>query len=164
MRKQYLVLLSILVVFSSCKRSQEKLVEIYTRAQLEAENGNLAEANNIIEKEIKNYERDATYYLFHGTYIYYQNPEKNAPLALEEFKISYKINPDNYLNNMVIGMCYFTMKDCENAISFYEKANSLYTEDQDAPPVYYELAESYFQNGQIEEALKISNRSRQICI
>jgi tetratricopeptide (TPR) repeat protein len=131
-------------------------MEIYTRAQIEAEKGNLTEAINIIETGIKKNERDAAYYLFHGTYVYYQNPEENAQTALEEFKISYKSNQDNYINNMVIGMCYFTMKDYENAVSFYEKANSLYTEEQDAPPVYYELAESYFQNGQIEEALKIN--------
>jgi tetratricopeptide (TPR) repeat protein len=151
-----LVLFSICCVFS-CIKNPIDIEKIYYESQTEAGKSNFKEALEIIEAKIPESKHDFAYYRFHGIYTYYQNPQKYAPFALEDFKKSYELRPNSFLINSLIGTCYLTMKNYVEAVKYLEQANNLYEDNMNAPPVYYELAEAYFFCGKVNDALNANN-------
>jgi tetratricopeptide (TPR) repeat protein len=163
MKTIYAIMIIIFFCLSSCKirRSRDELEGIYYKAQIEAEKENFKDALNIIETNIKGKNRDFAYYRFHGMYIYYENKKNYATRALEDFKKSYELKSDSFITNSLIGRCYLTLGDYTEALNFLEKANELYKDDMNAPPIYYELAEAYLNCGKMEEALNINTQAIQ---
>jgi tetratricopeptide (TPR) repeat protein len=70
--------------------------------------------------------------------------------ALKELQPDVSRNPDWEFGHRLAGLCYFYLKEYDNAIRAFERALELKSIE---PSVYLGLAESYYQTGRMEPAL-----------
>lgn len=79
-------------------------------------------------------------------------PGLNFKLALKEFEVAQKLNPDNGLNNFRIGVCYFYGSDSYKAFDYLKKAEEL---DPSCDPFLpYYLGAAYQLSADFDQALK----------
>jgi tetratricopeptide (TPR) repeat protein len=148
-----------IVLFLSCSVSKNSLTHVYQQAQEKARNNDFDAAITIIETNVKEGKRDYSYYLLHGLYIRYKNPEIYSSLALEDFNKAYKANPEKFDVNYLIGQCYSNMDEYENAIPYLENAYEIYAKDKEGLPPYWDLAEAYLRVKRYDDALKINDEA-----
>lgn len=70
--------------------------------------------------------------------------------ALKELQPDVSRNPDWEFGHRLAGLCYFYLKEYDNAIRAFERAAELKSTE---PSVYLGLAESYYQTGKLDQAL-----------
>ena len=77
--------------------------------------------------------------------------------ALKELQPDVSRNPDWEFGHRLAGLCYFYLKEYDNAIRAFERAAELKSTE---PSVYLGLAESYYQAGKPDQALAALERGK----
>lgn len=81
-----------------------------------------------------------------------REPELNFKLALQQFEIAQKLNPDNALNNFRIGVCYVHSSAPYKAYDYIKKAQKL--DEKCDPFLFYYLGFVYQLNNEFDKAIK----------
>ena len=100
------LLVFMIVLLVSCKMDKQKQMDIFLQALEKAREDDYKAALEILEKNIKKRDRGYHYYFYHGRFIEAQNYKKNITPALEDYYKAYKINPNTFDINRVIGSAY----------------------------------------------------------
>jgi tetratricopeptide (TPR) repeat protein len=138
---------------------KERQVQIYLEALAMANEEKYETALEILEKNIKKNNRDYIYYFYHGFFTQQQDYKKYSSVALLDYLKAYKVNPDTYDINDVIGGAYIAIEEYEQAIPYLEKAYKLFLPGNGVPPPYWDLAEAYRHVGRLEDAIEMNTKA-----
>jgi tetratricopeptide (TPR) repeat protein len=147
---------------NSCKRNYTILEPIYREVIEKERNGDLKGVQKILESKIRRTERDAAYYFFHGRAIYFRSEVRNALEAIEDFKLSYKLEKHMYPVIDIIGDAYYNIKDYKNALVWYKRAVEHYTIDVvngHMPQPHVLIADIYIEMGKFDDALMMNDKA-----
>ena len=154
-----LVLISAVMILSSCGMSEERAREVFLQAIEKANEGDFKAAIAILEENIRRADRGFTFYFYRGLFTQHQNFEMFTRSAMEDFYRAYRIEPNVSEVIWLIGLGYHLMGEYERAIPFLERAYELFTPESKELSVYSMLATAYFHVGRLEDALKMNARS-----
>jgi len=88
---------------------------------------------------------------------FYQNGPGMYRLAIDNYLIAYKFNPDNALLNYKLGRCYLEDNDKSEAIKYFEKAYELDSRislDMEYNDINFLMAKAYHLDYQFDKAIE----------
>ncbi|KAJ6239227.1 cellulose synthase operon protein c [Anaeramoeba flamelloides] len=81
-----------------------------------------------------------------------KNEDEDLHLAREQYKIILKMDPNNYIASMNLGIIYEKLKDFKNSILMYKRSINSGNENIEC---YYKLSNILLGNGRSEDSIKI---------
>ena len=139
--------------------SQEQQRQIYLEAWAKFDEGNIKAALEMLETNIREIDRGGYYYFLRGFFARSLNSPRYDYLALEYFMKAYRINPNRFDVNHMIGSTLNLLGEHEQAIPFLERAFELYLPNSGEIPPYGNLARAYLRVGRLEEALVMNTKA-----
>jgi len=161
MRKIVIVCV-LLAIFVGCmgNRDDEELESLIEQSRQISKGGQYKEARIYLEENIKEKERNADYYLYHGLYLEFESPLYNLQKYNADYLKAYELAPDDYRILLALGQSYNLLDDWENAIIYLEKAAALYPEvHPNNPDPYGSLSNAYYLLNEFEKALEANEKA-----